>query len=165
MLQAEIYGFGEMIMEKAFIVIDMQQLYLGKKGYDEGLAGRINERIHQAEKREELIIYVKNSGRFKGQPYISDFAKELFIASSYIFVKSEMSAFSAPAFVDFLVERQVTEITLAGIDGNCCVASTALSAVDNGMKVVFPRLLIGARSKKQFEKTVQKLTAAGVIVE
>lgn len=55
---------------------------------------------------------------------------------------------------------------LIGIDGNCCVASSAIEASKRGFAVTFPLDYIGIKDKERFCKTKAKLIKANVeIVE
>lgn len=55
----------------------MQADYIGEKSknnyYSHDLIEKINEKIPVFQKQESPVIYVKNVGRRKKEPYISDF--------------------------------------------------------------------------------------------
>lgn len=150
----------------ALIVIDMQADYIGEKSkykyYPHAFIEKINERISLAKNRNELIIYVKNVGRYKKEPYVSDFVEGLVIASNCIVEKTKASVFHDPILLDILRENDITTIEIIGIDGNCCVAFSAIDASKLGFSVVFPLTYIGIKSKERFSTTKEKLLEANV---
>lgn len=152
----------------AVLVIDMQATYFAEAGhsrhYPPDLISRVNERIAAAQYAPELIIYVNNQGNRSGKPYAAPFAEHLSIASEVMFVKGAPSAFTNPCLLPFLNERKIQRIEVAGIDGNCCVAATALDAARLGFQVSFPLRYIGVRTPGRFPKTLERLEAAGVQV-
>lgn len=153
-------------LKTALIVIDMQADYIGEKSkhtdYPNALIGRINDRIAIAVNSAEVIIYVKQVGRRSKKPYVSDFAEGLSIASSFVFEKEKSSIFSNPALLDTLKQNGITNVELIGIDGNCCVAFSAIDASKLGFSVVLPLIYVGTKNKERFFKTREKLLQANV---
>jgi nicotinamidase-related amidase len=152
----------------ALIVIDMQTDYIGEKSkynyYPHTLIDKINERIAAAVNYDEIVIYVKNIGRRNKEPYVSDFVEDLSVVSNFIVEKGKSSVFANPTQLEFLKENGIVNIELIGIDGNCCVASSAIDASRLGFSVVFPLTFIGIKSKERFSKTIEKLRKANVVV-
>ena len=150
----------------ALLVIDMQRDYLGKSSryhyYPDALIDKVNERIQKASQENTLIIYIKNRGRRQKMPYVSDFVEGLLVLSPYEFEKEKASAFTNLDFKTLLKNHEVSELEVIGIDGNCCVASTALDAVKLGFLVTFPLNYIGMSSIGRFSKTKERLENAGV---
>ena len=150
----------------ALIVIDMQADYIGKTSnynfYPITFIDKVNERIAIAVKRNETIIYVKNAGRRNQMPYVSDFADHLSIEAGYQIEKKKLSAFENPALLNILKENGISTIEVIGIDGNCCVAASALDAAELGFSVIFPLKYIGIMSRKQFMKTRERLCNANI---
>ena len=126
-------------LKTALIVIDMQADYIGEKSkhnyYPNALIGKINDRIAIAVNSTEVIIYVKQVGRHSKKPYVLDFVEGLSIVSDF---------------------------ELIGIDGNCCVASSAIDASKLGFSVVLPLIYVGTKNKERFSKTREKLLRANV---
>lgn len=153
-------------IKTAVIVIDMQADYIGEKSknkyYPDTLIDKINARIAVAVNHNESIIYVKNIGKRKKEPYISDFVEGLSVVSDYIVEKGKASVFDNPMLLDMLKENEITNIEFIGIDGNCCVAASAIDASKLGFSVVFPLTYIGIKSKERFSKTREKLLKASV---
>lgn len=152
--------------QTALIVIDMQADYIGEKSrynyYPDELIDKINERIAIAVKQNETVIYVKNIGRRKKEAYVSDFVERLSVVSSYIVEKVKSSIFDNINLLDILKENQITVVEVIGIDGNCCVASSAIDASKLGFSVVLPLNYIGIKSKERFSKTKEKLIKSNV---
>lgn len=153
---------------KALLVIDMQEEYVGKDnryGYDSAdLLTKINEQIEQAQSAKDLVIYIKNRKNLKSGIIIPEFAKGLEIISDNIFYKDKSSLFSNNEIVFLLKENNVTDIEIIGVDGNCCVAASALEGVKLGYKVFFPCRCIGVKSAERFENKKVLLIEAGVNV-
>lgn len=145
---------------KALLVIDVQKGYMEK--YEPELLKRINQRIEAAVRNNELIIYVKNIKRLRSGDIIYEFAQGLKVDSPYVFCKETASAFSNREMTEFLIESQITEIELIGIDGNSCVASSALDGQKQGYKVIIPCEYIGVQNKERFEKKKMSLEEHGI---
>lgn len=159
-----------MLNKIALIVIDMQKDYIGEESrhnyYPNTLIDKVNERIAIANNNGQMIIYVKNKGKRKKEIYISDFVKGLSIASNFIIEKGKASMFDDDIFFELLKNKDICQIETIGIDGNCCVASSALDAMKLGFSVIFPLEYIGIKDKQRFIKTKEKLIKANVeIVE
>lgn len=156
--------------QTALIVIDMQADYIGEKSpyhyYPNELIDKINERIDVAVKQDELVIYVQNIGRRKKEQYVSEFVEGLSIVSDFIVRKEKSSIFDNSSLVDTLKLNRISHIELIGIDGNCCVALSAIEASKRGFAVTFPLDYIGIKDKERFCRTKVKLIKANVeIVE
>lgn len=159
-----------MLNKIALIVIDMQKDYIGEESrhnyYPNTLIDKVNERIAIANNNGQMIIYVKNKGKRKKEIYISDFVKGLSIASNFIIEKGKASMFDDDIFFELLKNKDICKIETIGIDGNCCVVSSALDAMKLGFSVIFPLEYIGIKDKQRFIKTKEKLIKANVeIVE
>ena len=153
-------------IETALIVIDMQADYIGEQSrntyYPQTLIDKINKRITTAARYGNTVIYIKNAGRRNKKPYVSDFVEGLAVMSNYIIEKEKSSIFSNPALLEILKERGIRHIECIGLDGNCCVASSAIEASKLGYSVVFPLAYIGIKSMERFPKTKEKLMKANV---
>lgn len=148
---------------KALLVMDIQTGYLGK--YDETLVERINQRIEEAFEQKEIIIYVKNAKKLRGGVKIDDLEKDLFIRSSYILTKGTASVFSNEKLEQILKKNQVTELEVIGIDGNSCVASSALDASRRGYQVTMPCEYIGVKNSERFEARKALLAEQGIVLK
>ncbi len=147
---------------KALFVIDVQKEYIDK--YPEDLLPRINERIQEAQENNELIIYVKNLRKLKSGTMSYDFAPELRLYSENVIYKDKSSIFSNNELVNILKNNNISEITTIGIDGCCCVASSAIDAAKSGYISNFPCMYIGVQNHERFQKKKLLLKKAGVII-
>lgn len=157
-----------MYSDKVLFVIDMQKDYVGinsRYKYDSvQLITKINEKITLAQKNNDLIIYIKNKKILKNSEHISDFSYGLLIVSDFIFTKEKSSLFSNPSILQILNENKIIQVETIGVDGNCCVASSAADAVKAGFKTIFPSEYIGVLNKERFIKKKQTLIESGVKV-
>lgn len=154
--------------KKALIVVDMQEDYIGQNSryhyYPNCLVDKVNKRIVSADKDGILVIYVKNKSKRNKEIYVSDFAKELVIVSNYWIEKDRASVFADDTLIELLKNKGITKIELIGIDGNCCVASSALEASKLGFLVVCPLEYIGIKDRSRFLRTKEKLLSCNVEV-
>ncbi len=152
----------------ALLVIDMQEDYVGAKnryGYDSsGLISAVNARIQAAQHAGDLVLYVKNVVPRKGQPYCSALAEGLEVVSDIIIEKSKASVFPNTLLAKILAEHEIRQITIVGVDGNCCVKSTAIDAAKCGYSVVYPLQYIGIKNRKAFHNTKEKLLKESILV-
>lgn len=88
--------------------------------------------------------------------------QELSIVSNLILEKEKASMFDNPTLLNILRENKISQIEVIGIDGNCCVASSAIDASNLGFSVIFPLGYIDIKNKQRFLKTKEKLIKAKV---
>lgn len=150
-------------MAKALLVIDLQEGIIEK--YPSLLLACVNERIQRAAADKELIIYVKNTIRLRSGRTTNALAENLYICSEFIICKERASAFSNPVLQEILRQNQITEIEIVGIDGNSCVASTAIDSVQNGYKTILQNACVGVQNVKRFENTKASLLEKGIIIK
>ena len=147
---------------KALLVIDIQKGYIER--YDKCLLTRINQRIQYAVENQEPIIYVKNIRKLRSGTKINELADNLNVCSSYVICKETASAFANEELLDILRQNQVNEIEMVGIDGNSCIASSAINAQKQGYKVILPCENIGVQNIERFEKMKLSLEEKGITV-
>lgn len=148
---------------KALLVVDVQQEYMGK--YDKELITRINERIMLAHEDNELIVYVKNQRHLKSGVCSYELADGLELCSENIVYKDKSSVFDNENLLQLLHDNVVSDITIIGIDGCCCVASSAADECKAGYTVLLPCKYIGVQNSERFEKKKSLLIKQGVIFE
>ena len=146
---------------KTLLVIDVQEKYLSY--YDAGLLSRINARIAMAKSDCDQVFYVRNIG-IHGNTASYALAKDLLMVSDHIFKKSFPSAFTNDSLAKELKSMNVTELEIIGVDGNSCVKKTCLDAVNAEYRVTLNLKCTAARNEKIFEKTLEELSDAGVVV-
>ncbi|MEG2701475.1 MAG: isochorismatase family protein, partial [Clostridia bacterium] len=152
---------------KTLFVIDMQEIYIGARvslGYRASLLADVNKRIEQCLNRGELIVYIKNKKKVRSLLYTPEFAEGLLICSRHVFEKAEASPFGDGKLSAFLRAKNVRLIETIGLDGNCCVAATALDARKEGFDVLFPCAYIGVRNADRFATKKEQLKKMGVHV-
>ena len=86
------------------------------------------------------------------------------MVSDHIYEKSFPSAFTNDSFAKELKSLNITDLEVIGVDGNRCVKKTCLEAVSAGYKVTLNLRCTAAKNEKIFEKTLEELTDAGVVV-
>ncbi len=152
---------------KSLIVIDMQEDYVGdqrnKKRYcydTKQLISNINERIKDYPL--ENVVYITNKffWEFNKSPKI--LVSGLKVVSTKIFEKRANSAFSNKDFISYLEKENIDEVELVGVDGNFCVAATALDGCKKNYSVICNESCIGASDRKKFEKVKEILLKKGV---
>ncbi|MDO5111003.1 MAG: isochorismatase family cysteine hydrolase [Clostridia bacterium] len=147
---------------KALLVIDVQREYMEK--YPPDLLPKVNARIAQALEHNELIIYIKNVRRLRSGTTAYAFAEQLMVCSPHIFLKERASIFSNAALLALLRQSDVSEVEIIGVDGNCCVASSAIDAKKLGYAVTLPCQCIGIQNRERFEKKKTTLSKQGIAV-
>lgn len=136
------------------VIIDMQKKYLPM--YDAGLVERVNVVINAHYEVGLHVLYVKNIGRPENAAQY-ELAENLTVVSDQIFEKSSPSAFSSEAFVRALERLHADTLEIVGVDGNCCVAQTAMDAAGKGYQTSVLMDCVGVRNAKIWEKTIKRL--------
>ena len=139
----------------ALLIIDMQENYFEKHGYNRAIIPKVNQRIVAAVRQKELIVYVKNIAG-------TDFAEGLQVVSGNVFVKKSPDAFSNLALDTFLKKHWVTAVETVGIDGNCCVYKTALGAIRCGYETYFNLECVGTKSGAVKQKLIEEMREKGI---
>lgn len=164
-------------MKKAVLVIDMQNVCVGKNHssyfkYDtDNLVKAVNGVIE--DNKNSLVIYIKNIMKrnfinkfVPFEAYADTEAVELVdnlkIVSDYVFEKYTGDAFSNPALHKLLTDEKVDVVEIVGVDGGGCVSLTAMGAVKNGYKVIMNTKAIGTTFEKNRDKYFKKLEKQGV---
>ena len=109
-----------------------------------------DEHIIEASQNGDLIIYIKNKRINKRGEHVSELVTGLKIVSDYIVEKDSKSVFSNDKLESILKDNNIETIEVNGIDGCCCVAATALDAVEKGYNVIFPLKYIGTLNEERF---------------
>lgn len=154
--------------EKALMVIDMQEDYIGERsryhGYPDLLIEQVNERIERAVREGIPVIYIRDKGRRNRAAYVPDFVDGLILASELCLEKDRASAFANQDLMKLLKKLGVSEVEIIGIDGNSCVAASALDACRLGFSVMLPLKYIGVRDRQRFLRTRDELARRNIRV-
>lgn len=161
---------------KALLVIDMQNVCVGKKHADcfkydnERLLMEVNRVIDSAS--GDIVVYIKNIMKpgfinkfapfqaYEGTEEV-ELVEGLHKVSDYVFEKYAGDAFSNEELDAFLKGKNVDEIGLVGVDGGGCVPLTAFGAIKRGYRVTIYRKAVGTSFEKKKEKFFQRLSGQG----
>ena len=170
--------------QTALLVIDIQRDFTSPTAtppfpYKEAeeLITTLNEMIETARQRNVTVIYLRQefSGIFgnifsrifckgkgiKGRPG-TDFDDRLLIISDHIFTKPKGDAFSNPQFESFLIENQINELYLAGLDAEFCVYHTAKGARNRGYRVNILTDAILLLDEKKWDEVTERYQKKGI---
>lgn len=173
--------------QKALLVIDVQEDYTGLKGKQpplfkntEAQIATINRLIDSASKSGMKVAYIR-------QVFDNNFITRLFVGRTIDglpgteldsrikiinrndFTKKISDAFSNQHLEKFLIQNQVDEVYLVGLDAAYCVYYTALGALNRGYKVsvvkdaIMTRKNMDAVLKTYKEKGILLTTSSEII--
>jgi nicotinamidase/pyrazinamidase len=178
--------------QKALLVIDIQEDFTGTTARppypfenSEQLIATVNALTEEASKRDMVIVYVRQefsgpwgrllsgmistllSGKIsegtaiKGSPG-AEIDKRIAILSDYVFTKSKGDAFSNPELEALLVEQQVNELYLVGLDAEYCVHNTAQGALNRGyaVNIITDAVVLG--HEEVWEELLQQYREEGI---
>jgi len=166
--------------QKALLVIDVQEDYTGLKGKQppvfknaEAQIGAINRLIDSASKSGMKVAYIR-------QVFDNNFFVRLFVGRTIDgmpgteldsrikvinrndFTKKISDAFSNQRLEEFLIQNQVDEVYLTGLDAAYCVYYTALGALNRGYKVSVVKDAVLTR--KNIDDILKSYTEKGVVL-
>ena len=124
--------------KKALVVIDIQNDIT--KHYKDIIDG-INSAVDWAEELGMAVIYIKHNNlspgtrTFKPDTKGSEFAPELKVVSSHIFVKTKSNALTSENFSEYIRESGIDEFYITGADATACVKSTCFNMTKAGYTV------------------------------
>lgn len=152
---------------KYLLVIDMQEEYLGKdrnkKIYtynEDELIDNINRRIREYPR--DNVVYITHKFFWELNKEPKKLVDGLLVVSDNMFEKRRASSFTNEKLCQFLLNRNVTELELVGIDGNYCVASSAKGGKKKEFKILYNEACIEARNKNKFIKVKEDLINKGI---
>ena len=170
--------------QKALLVIDMQEDYTGTTAKppfpykdSEKLITTVNKIIGEAAKKNIIIAYIRQEfegliGRtisklvghgtaIKGNPG-SEFDKRINIISNHYFTKPMPDAFTNPKLEQFLIEHQINELYLIGLDAAGCVYFTAKGALKRRYSVYIIKDGIALLEEKKWDSLLEKFEKDGI---
>lgn len=162
-------------MKKALLVIDMQEITVGKDHaeffkYDDGLLSAVNRIIDSGQ--ADIVVYIRNVMKknllnkfapfqaYEGSKEV-ELVSGLHIISDNIFDKFTGDAFSNKQLCELLKSHEIDKVEVVGVDGGGCVALTALGALQNGYSVIVNTSAIGTMFAKKKETYFSKLKKSG----
>ena len=163
-----------MASKKALIVLDMQEVCVGKKPlfffkYDKQLVDKVNKVIE----KNDNVIYVRTLLRKIPLYYISpvrvfdgdkraELVKGLIRKGNVVFDKYRGNAFSNPKLLKYLMDNKIDTIEVVGVDGAGCVVLAAFSAIKYELKVIINTTAIDTMFKNRQTRMFKKLKEKGV---
>jgi nicotinamidase-related amidase len=160
---------------RALVVLDIQEGYAGTGPGQPvtappagSLIGTVNRVIEKAALTGMEVAYFRqvfgssllvrlHGGKRRGRVVIDRRVK---VINDNDFEKNRTDAFSNRRFEQFLVDRQVNELYLAGVDAAYCVYYTALGALNRGYKVTV--ITDAVRSRKDMAKVLEMYRRKGI---
>ena len=167
-------------MDKALLVIDMQNDYLWEKrkarfAYDtEKLVSAVNGIIRRYQGEGCDVIYTRHIiqnlptnrllfGYSIAGTEGAELYKGLDIVSDLCFEKNRSDTYTAGAFREYMKKQNYSVVALCGLDECGCVGATAKGAVKTKVKVKMLGECIGSRfPENKVQNMRQQLTALGV---
>ena len=170
--------------QKALLVIDIQKDFTAPTAqppfpYEKAgeLITTLNELTAISRQRNIMVIYLRQEfsdlfGKIfsrifcrgkgiKGNPG-TGFDDRLLIVSDHIFTKPRGDAFSNPEFESFLIQNQINELYLTGIDAEFCVYHTAKGAINRGYLVNVLTDAVLLLNEKKREDIMEKYRKNGI---
>lgn len=164
--------------QKAVLVIDIQEDYTGKtarppfpyKNSNE-LIDSVNKILKTAAGKNIHVIYIRQeldglagiilSNLFAGGTVIkgnpgTEIDERVNIVSGNIFPKNRSDAFSNPDFEEYLINNQINELFLTGLDADGCVHNTALGALSRGYIVNIISDAIALHEEDKWDALIKK---------
>ena len=135
---------------KALVVLDIQEGYSGTNTRQPvtvypatGMIATVNRLIDKSAESGMEVAYIRqvfsnnlivrlHGGRRQGKVIID---RRIKVINDNDFEKNRTDAFSNRQFEQLLIDRQVDELYLVGVDAAYCVYYTALGALNRGYKV------------------------------
>ena len=170
--------------KQAVLVIDIQEDFTGTTARppfpyrdSDKLISTVNKITESASHKNVLIVYIKQelsgfSGRLlsnlvgggvaiKGNPG-TEVDKRVAIFSDTIFPKPRSDAFSNPKLEEYLIENQVNELILVGLDADGCIHATARGALNRGYKVNIIKDAIVLMNEEKWEELLEEYRQEGI---
>lgn len=147
---------------KALVVLDLQEGYSGTETRQPvtappatGMIATVNRLIGIAAETGMEVAYIRqvfsnnlfvrlHGGRRTGKVIID---RRIRVINNNDFEKNRTDAFSNRQFEQLLIDRQVNELYLVGVDAAFCVYYTALGARNRGYRVVVVTDAVASRNR------------------
>jgi len=163
--------------KKALVVLDIQEGYTGTATRQPvtspptgGLLFIVNNLIDKAAETGMEVAYIRqvfsnnlfvrlHGGRQQGRVIID---RRIKVINEHDFEKNRTDAFSSRQFEQFLIDNQVNELYLVGVDAAYCVYYTALGALNRGYKVTV--ITDAVLSRKKMATVIEHYGRKGIAV-
>ncbi len=184
------YNGGEPIQtglpdKSAFIILDIQNDFMlptGRLPIDQGQSSGIIRNINKLTagfgKNHMDVIYIGNE--FKESDTVANWFRnnsaikgtegaklvaELNVINTNYFAKEHPDAFTNKLFDQFLRDRKITKLIIAGVFGDQCVLSTVKAALNRKFEVTIVSDAIGTKTDKKLANILETYKKIGVGVE
>ena len=170
--------------QKAVFVIDIQEDFTGTTAKppfpykdSEKLIATVNMITEAASRKNIPVVYIRQEidglvGRMlsnlfaggmavKGNPG-TEIDKRVTLVSGNIYPKPRSDAFSNPKLEEFLIDHQVNELYLVGLDAAGCVHNTAKGALNRGYTVNIITDAIVLREEAKWEELLKQYQKEGI---
>ncbi|TWJ13404.1 cysteine hydrolase family protein [Geobacter argillaceus] len=162
---------------KALVILDIQEGYAGTAARQpvtepppNGMLSTVNRLIDRAAGTGMEVAYIRqvfgnnlfvrlHGGRRWGRVIID---RRIKIINGNDFAKNRTDAFSNRNFEQLLIDRQVNELFLVGVDAAYCVYYTALGALQRGYRVTVVRDAV--MSRKAMTDVLERYRRRGICV-
>ncbi len=159
----------------ALVVLDLQEGYAGTNSRQpvtipptNGLIATVNRLIDGAAASGMEVAYVRqvfgnnlfvrlHGGKRQGRIIVD---RRIRLINSNDFEKNRTDAFSNGEFERLLINRQVNELYLVGVDAAFCVYYTALGALNRGYKVTV--VTDAVRSRNDMARVLERYRRKGI---
>lgn len=162
---------------KALVVLDIQEGYAGTAAREpvtapppHGMLATVNRLIDRAAETGMEVAYIRqvfgsnlfvrlHGGRRVGRVMID---RRIKVINGNDFEKNRTDAFSNRQFERLLIDRQVDELFLVGVDAAFCVYYTALGALQRGYRVTVVRDAV--MSRREMSAVLERYRQRGIRV-
>jgi len=168
---------------QTLLIVDIQDDFTGESSRlsppftnTDAFLGTVNQVIKAAVARGMLVCYIGhelpdnffyrliNRGlAIAGQSGTKQDAR-LVMASEHYFSKSQADAFANAQLELYLVENQVNEVFIVGLDAVACVYKTALGALNRAYRTTIITDAVATNSKKTREDLITLYRKSGIAV-
>ncbi len=172
--------------QQALFVIDIQEDYTGTTAQppfpykdSKKLIETVNRIIKAASRKNIIVVYIRQElddfrGRMlsnllaggtaiKGNPG-TEIDKRISLMSNHIFPKPKSDGFSSPKLDGFLIEHQVNELFLVGLDADGCLHTTAQGALNRGYTVNVITDVIALQAEEKWEQLLKQYQEEGIML-
>jgi nicotinamidase-related amidase len=168
----------------AFLIMDIQKDFMTVEGklpvnneQAQTVLKTINTIVETVDVNEIEIVYIgnefspsdrianwfRNYASLKGEEG-SQLDSRLKIVNNIYFSKNQLDAFSNDKFDQYLRNKKVNKLIIAGVFADQCVLATARGALQRGYKVTILSDGVAAKSDEDLKEALQKYKEDGVTV-